>query len=118
MHIAAERPLYVSREEVPAAVIDREKSVYTEQLKTENKPAAMFDKIIEGKLNAYYKMNCFLEQAYIKDDSKTVQELINEKVAEIGEKLVVRRFARYELGEGIEKAHVDFAAEVAEQLKQ
>lgn len=116
MHIAAAVPLYLSAEEVPAEVMAREKDVYSEQLKTEGKPEDMIAKIVDGKMSKYYSEVCLLNQAFIKDEDKTIGQLLTDKTAEIGEKITVRRFARYELGEGIEKKEVDFAAEVEEQL--
>lgn len=115
-HIAAAAPQYVSRDEVSADVLEREKNVYREQLATEGKPAEMVEKIIEGKLNKFYAEICLLEQAYIKDEDKTIEQLLAEKTAEIGEKVSIRRFARYVVGEGIEKKQVDYLAEVQEQL--
>lgn len=116
MHIAGAAPKYLSREEVPAADLEREKSVYRAQLEAEGKPAAMIEKIIEGKMGKFYGEICLLEQAFIKDEDKTIEKLLTEKTAEIGEKITIRRFARYELGEGMEKKSNDLAAEVAEQL--
>jgi elongation factor Ts len=116
MHIAALAPRYVSRTEVPAEEVEKEKDIYREQLKKEGKPVEMIEKILEGKVGKYYSEVCLLEQAFIKDEDKTIEQLINEKTGEIGEKITIRRFARYELGEGIEKKKQDFAAEVAEQL--
>ncbi len=117
MHIAAAAPHYVSREEVPADVLAREKDVYAEQLKAEGKPAEMIEKIVEGKMNKFYAEVCLLEQSFIKDEDKSVQQLLEEKTAEIGEKMIVRRFARYELGEGIEKEETDYLAEVEEAMQ-
>lgn len=116
MHIAAAAPKCTTREEVSGDMIAREKEVYTEQLKAEGKPEAMIEKIVEGKMGKYYSEVCLLEQPFIKDEEKTIEQLLTEKTAEIGEKISVRRFVRYELGEGIEKKSTDFAAEVAEQL--
>ncbi len=116
MHIAAVSPRYVSRDEVPADVVEREKGVYAEQLKQEGKPAEMVEKIVQGKLNKFFSDICLLEQAFIKDEEKTVEQLLVEKTGEIGEKITVRRFARYEVGEGIEKQVSDLAKDVAEQL--
>jgi elongation factor Ts len=118
MHIAAVAPKYIHRDEVDASEIEREKDVYREQLKAEGKPEAMIEKILEGKMNKYYGEICLLEQKFIKDEDKTIETLLTEKTVEIGEKLSVRRFSRYELGEGIEKKACDFAAEVAEQLEK
>ncbi|MFH0857394.1 MAG: translation elongation factor Ts [Candidatus Magasanikbacteria bacterium] len=116
MHIAASAPKYVLRSEVDTAEIEREKNVYREQLKNEGKPAEMIEKILEGKMNKFYGDICLLEQNYIKDEDMTIEQLLVAKTAEIGEKISVRRFARYELGEGIEKKACDFVAEVKEQM--
>lgn len=116
MHIAAAGPQYVSREEVPAEALEREKDVYREQLKAEGKPAEMIEKILEGKLSKFYSEVCLLEQPFIKDEEKTIEQLLTEATGEIGEKITVRRFARFVLGEGIEKEEKDFAKEVEEQL--
>lgn len=115
-HIAAAAPQYVSRDQVAADVLEREKSVYREQLVNEGKPAEMVEKILEGKLNKFYGEICLLEQAYIKDEDKTIEQLLTEKTMEIGEKVSVRRFSRFVVGEGIEKKQVDYLAEVQEQL--
>lgn len=116
MHIAASSPLYVSREEVPSEALEKEKNVYREQLRTEGKPEEMIEKIVEGKMSKYYGEICLLEQPFIKDEEKTIEQLLTEKTAEIGEKISIRRFARFMVGEGIEKESKDFAAEVAEQI--
>lgn len=116
MHIAAARPLFVSRTDVPDEVLDKEKDIYREQLHGEGKPDAMLQKIVEGKLAKFYADVCLLEQLFIKDEDKTIEQLLINKTAEIGEKISIRRFARYELGEGIEKETKDFADEVAAQL--
>lgn len=116
LHIAAMNPKYVSREEVAADVLEREKSIHRDQLVAQGKPAEMIEKILEGKMDKFYSEICLLEQAFVKDEDKTIQQLLTEKTVEIGEKLSVRRFARYEVGEGIEKVEKDFAAEVEEQL--
>ncbi|MBI2989925.1 MAG: translation elongation factor Ts [Candidatus Magasanikbacteria bacterium] len=117
MHIAASSPKYLSREEVSAEEIEKEKDVYREQLKNEGKPAEMLEKILEGKLAKWYQEICLLEQKFVKDEDKTIEQLLQEKTVEIGEKISIRRFVRYELGEGIEKQACDFVSEVAEQLK-
>ncbi len=116
MHIAAAAPKYISREEVPAEELANEKSVHRAQLEEEGKPAEMIEKIIEGKMNKYYSEVCLLEQPFIKDEDKTIEKFLAEKIGEIGEKITIRRFARYELGEGIEKKKQSFAEEVEEQL--
>lgn len=116
MHIAAAAPQYVSPDQIPADVLEREKAVYRDQLKNEGKPAEMIEKILEGKLNKFYADVCLLKQSYIKDEDKTVEQLLTEKTVEIGEKVSVRRFSRFVVGEGIEKKQVDYLAEVQEQL--
>ncbi len=116
MHVAAIAPQYLNREEVPADVIEKEKNFHREQLKAEGKPEAMIEKILEGKMARFYGEICLLDQPFIKDEDKTVQELLTAKTVEIGEKISIRRFTRFVVGEGIEKKKVDYAAEVAAQL--
>ncbi|OIO18827.1 MAG: elongation factor Ts [Candidatus Magasanikbacteria bacterium CG_4_10_14_0_8_um_filter_32_14] len=116
MHIAAMNPKYLSREEVSKEDLEREKDVYRVQLQNENKPAEMIEKILEGKINKYYSEVCLLEQAFIKDEDKTIEQLLTATSGSIGEKISLRRFARFEVGEGIEKKVTDFVAEVNEQL--
>jgi len=118
MHVAASNPRYLSRIEVTEAEIEAEKNVHRETLKNEGKPAEMIEKIVEGKMNKFFSDICLLEQSYIRDEDKTVEQVLSEKTAETGEKMSLRRFARFELGEGVVKAEVDFAAEVAAQLGQ
>jgi elongation factor Ts len=117
MHIAAVSPKYISRQDVPAESVEKEKSIYRDQMKNDKKPAEIIEKIVDGKINKYFSEVCLLEQPFVKDEDKTVEQLLSEKSAEIGEKISVRRFVRYELGEGLEKKVSDYAAEVAEQLK-
>lgn len=117
MQIAASNPAYVSREEVSVNVINREKEVLRAQALEEGKPEKVVDKMVEGRIEKYFKENCLLEQPFIKDPEKTVQELIHENIARIGENISVRRFARFEVGEGLEKEKADFAAEVMSQIK-
>ncbi len=116
LQIAAMNPKWVSREEVPSEVLEQEKEITRAEALNEGKPEKVVDKIVEGRLEKFYATNCLLEQAYVKDEDKTIQDLLTEKIAEIGENIVIRRFTRYQLGEGIEKEEVDFAAEVAQQL--
>lgn len=118
LHIAGIAPKYVSRSEVPAGEVDREKAIYHDQLVAEGKPEAMIEKIMTGKFDRYYSEICLLEQAFIKDEEKTIEQLLTEKTAEIGEKISVRRFTRYALGEGIEKKVVDFVAEVNAEVNK
>jgi elongation factor Ts len=117
MQIAASNPEYISREDVPEQVITHEKEVLSAQALEEGKPEKVIDKMVEGRLDKFYKERCLLEQQFIKDPDKTVQQLIHEHVAKIGENINVRRFVRYELGQGIEKEQSDFAAEVMAQIK-
>jgi len=103
MQVAASRPEYIAREDVPEKVLDKEKEILREQALNEGKPEKVVEKIIAGRLGKFYQENCLLEQPFIKDMEQTVQDLINETVAKLGEKVVVRRFVRYEVGEGINK---------------
>ena len=120
MHIAATDPRYLKRDEVPADVLEKEREILLEQLnndpKNANKPADVINKIIEGRLNKYYEDNVLLDQAFVKDPSKTIEELVKEKVASIKENISIRRYTRYKMGEGIEKKQDDFAAEVASMV--
>jgi elongation factor Ts len=113
MHIAAASPRYVAREEVTAAELEREKEVLTAQAIEEGKPKAVADKIVEGRMGKFYKEICLLEQPFVKEADKSVEQVLNELVAKIGERIVIRRFTRFALGEGIEKRSEDFASEVA-----
>jgi elongation factor Ts len=102
MHIAAgspAAPLYVSKEEVPAEILDKEREIYKEQAKAQGKPEKVLEKIAEGKLKDYYATFCLLEQPFVKDPKLTVGQLVQEKIALIKENIVVRRFARFRLGE-------------------
>ena len=116
MHIAAAGPEYVAREDVPADAIAREKEIQKQRVIEEGKPAAVAERIVEGRMGKFYEESCLLEQKFIKDDSKTVRDVITDAVAKIGENIKVRRFARFVLGEGLEKKTTDFASEVAAQL--
>ena len=120
MHIAASDPRYVSREEVPTDVLDKEREIELEKLKADpknaNKPADILEKIITGKLNNYYESNVLVDQPFVKDPSKTVGDLVAEKIATIKENISIRRFTRYKMGEGIEKKTDDFANEVASMV--
>ncbi|HCL29610.1 MAG TPA: translation elongation factor Ts [Candidatus Latescibacteria bacterium] len=99
MHIAAEGPVAVSREEIDPATIDKEKEIYLEQAKNEGKPEHIAEKIVSGRLDKYYQEVCLLEQAFVKDPDKTIQDLVTELTAKIGEKITVRRFSCFRLGE-------------------
>ena len=99
MHIAAEQPRYVRRDDVPEEVLEREKEVYRALALREGRPEKVLDRIVEGRLNKFYSEVCLMDQPYVRDDQKTVGELIRETVAQLGENIVVRRFMRYQLGE-------------------
>lgn len=120
MHIAASDPRYANREEVPAEDLDKERSFLLDQLKADpknaGKPEDVLGKIIEGRLNKFYEDNVLVDQPFVKDPSKTVGELVTEKIASIKENISIRRFTRYKMGEGIEKKTDDFAAEVASMV--
>jgi len=113
MHIAASAPEYVRREEVPADAIEREKAIQRQRVIEEGKPEHIADRIVEGRMGKFYEDVCLLEQKFVRDDSKTVQDILTEAVARIGENIQVRRFTRYVLGEGLARKESDFAAEVA-----
>ena len=98
MHVTASRPLFVSREDVPAALIDKEKEVYAEQMANSGKPAQVIEKIVEGKLDKWYSEVCLLEQPFVKDPDLTIQALLTERIASLGENIKVRRFSRFEVG--------------------
>ncbi|NCC84440.1 MAG: translation elongation factor Ts [Clostridia bacterium] len=117
MQIAAMSPKWVAKEDVPAEIIEKERQMIRAEALNEGKPEKVVDRIVEGRVVKFYQENCLLEQAFIKDDEKTVGIVIKEKTFEIGEKISVRRFTRYEMGEGLEKKTEDFAAEVMKQLK-
>ncbi|MCY9592930.1 translation elongation factor Ts [Paenibacillus chitinolyticus] len=117
MQIAAANPSYVRREEVPTEELDKEKEILRNQALNEGKPANIVDKMVEGRINKYYEEICLMEQSYIKDPDKTVSVLLNEMISTIGENISIRRFARYELGEGLEKKVDNFVEEVMAQAK-
>ena len=117
MHIAAANPSYLRREEVPTAELEHEKMVLSEQARNEGKPEKIIEKMVSGRIEKYYKEVCLLEQPFVKDPDKTINDLITESIAKIGENISIRRFTRYQLGEGIEKKQEDFAAEVMSFVK-
>jgi len=113
MHIAASNPAYVGREEVPEKLVAKEKEILAAQAKESGKPDNVIDKMVTGRLEKYFKEICLLEQPFVKDTEKSVDQILRELVAKIGEKISVRRFVRFQLGEGLQKRSEDFAAEVA-----
>ena len=117
MHIAAAEPRYVSREEITAGTLDKERDIARAQARNDpknaNKPDQVVDKIVEGRMAKFYEEFVLLDQPFIKDPAKTVGELVKEKVAKTGETITIRRFARYKMGEGLAKREDDFGDEVA-----
>lgn len=117
MHIAAAEPRYVSQQDVPNEALEKEREIASAQAKNDpknaNKPEQVIDKIVEGRLHKFYEENVLLDQPFVKDPAKTVSELVTEKVAKTGEKITIRRFSRYKMGEGLERRDEDFGGEVA-----
>jgi elongation factor Ts len=118
MQIAAANPKFVTREEVPGEELEKEKEILRAQALNEGKPAHIVDKMVEGRMSKYYEEYCLLEQSFIKDPDKTIQTLVNEKISTIGENISIRRFVRFELGEGLEKKQDNFVEEVMAQVKK
>lgn len=116
MQIAASNPKFVNKDEIPENEIAKEREILRKQALNEGKPEKIVDKMVEGRIAKYYKEVCLLEQVFVKNPDVTIGYLLNEKIAKIGEKLSIRRFARFEVGEGIEKREENFAEEVAKQL--
>jgi elongation factor Ts len=120
MHVAAAEPRYVTREDVPAGDLEKEREIARAQakndLKNAGKPDQVIDKIVEGRLNKYYEETVLMDQPFVKDPAKTVSELVAEKVAKTGERITIRRFTRYKMGEGIQRRGEDFGGEVASLL--
>lgn len=120
MHVAAAEPRYVSREQVPESVLEKEREIARAQAKNDpkmaNKPEQVIEKIVDGRLNKYYEETVLNDQPFVKDPSKTVAELVTEKSAKTGERIAIRRFTRYKMGEGLERRADDFGNEVASML--
>ena len=116
MQIAAVAPKYVSREEVPAEEVEHERKILTEQARGENKPEHIIEKMVEGRLEKFYEEICLLDRDFIKDPDKKIQDILNDLIAKIGENIKIRRFVRFEVGEGLEKREEGFAEEVAKQI--
>lgn len=115
MHIAAANPQFLKREEVPTEDLEKEKEILRVQALNEGKPEKIVERMVEGRIEKYYKEVCLLEQPFVKDPDKTIKDLIAEATASIGEKIDIRRFVRYERGEGIQKREDNFAEEVMKQ---
>ena len=116
LHIAAANPSYVTVEEVPAEVIEKEKSILRAQALEEGKPEKIVDKMVEGRIKTFYEDNCLLCQKFVKDSSKTIEQVVIEATAQIGEKISIRRFVRFEMGEGLQKKEENFADEIQAQV--
>jgi elongation factor Ts len=118
MHIAAAKPLYLSREEVSAETIEHEKEILRAQALNEGKPANIVDKMVEGRVAKYYKETCLLEQEFVKNPDKTIETMVKEQISTIGENINIRRFVRWEMGEGLEKKVDNFVEEVMSQVNK
>ncbi|MDQ0202637.1 translation elongation factor Ts [Pectinatus haikarae] len=117
MQIAAANPKCIRREEVNEADLEHERKVLREQALAEGKPEKIVEKMVDGRIEKYYKEICLMDQPYIKDQDQSIADLVTAKIAKIGENISIRRFVRYQLGEGIEKKTDDFAAEVMAAVK-
>ena len=117
MQIAAHSPLFVRREDVPAELVEKEKEILKAQAVLEGKPANIAEKMVVGRIEKYFADVCLLEQSFIKDPDKTVEQVLKEKIGKIGENMNIRRFVRFERGEGLAKKEENFADEVAKQIK-
>ena len=118
MHIAAANPSYLATEDVPADVIEHEKAILRAQALEEGKPAHIVDRMVEGRIKSFYEDNCLLNQKFVKDPDKTINQLVTEATATIGEKISVRRFVRFQMGEGLTKKSENLADEVAAQVEK
>ena len=118
MHIAAAKPEFLDKADVPTDNLEKEKEVLRAQALNEGKPEKIVERMVEGRIEKYYKEVCLMEQPFVKDPDKTIRDLISEATVAIGEKISIRRFVRYERGEGIEKRKDDFAAEIAANLEK
>lgn len=116
MQIAAANPKYVREEEVNSAELENEKEILRAQAKNEGKPEQIIEKMVEGRVKKYYEDVCLMNQSFVKDSSKTIKDVLTEATLKIGEKISIRRFVRYELGEGMEKRCDNLAEEVAKQM--
>jgi len=118
MQIAASKPEYVAKEDVPQEIVEKEKEILKKQALNEGKPESVVNRMVEGRIEKYYKEACLMEQPFIKDTDITVTQLITASVAKIGENIKIRRFSRFELGEGIEKKQCNFVDEVMAQISK
>lgn len=118
LQIAASNPLFISKDEVPTANLEKEREILRAQALNEGKPEKIVERMVDGRIEKYYKEVCLLEQPFVKNPDITVQDLVNEATLASGEKIAIRRFTRYELGEGIEKKVSDLASEINELTRQ
>jgi elongation factor Ts len=118
MHIAAANPQYLNKEDVPEDILQHERDILKAQALNEGKPEKIIEKMVQGRIEKFYKEVCLMEQAFVKDPDKSIRDLVLDKTAKIGERIVIRRFTRYELGAGIEKRQDDFAAEVMKEINR
>ncbi len=116
MQIAASQPLYIAKEDVPAEALEREANVLKAQARNEGKPEKIIEKIVEGRMSKYYEDFCLLEQSFVKDPEVKVKDVLTQTIAKLNENIKIRRFVRYERGEGLEKKEENFAEEVQKQL--
>lgn len=116
LQIVASKPLFISEADVDQNSLDAERKVFAAQVQGEGKPAQVAEKIVEGKIKKYLQEVCLLNQAYFRDTSKTIDEYLRETVGVIGEKITIRRFVRYEMGEGLQKKEENFADEIQKQI--
>lgn len=118
LQIAASNPLFISKDEVPSTNLEKEREILRAQALNEGKPEKIVERMVEGRIEKYYKEVCLLEQPFVKNPDITVQDLVNEATLASGEKIAIRRFTRYELGEGIEKKVSNLASEISELTRQ
>ena len=118
MHIAAANPSFLDRTEVPNETLDKEREILRAQALNEGKPEKIVDRMVEGRVEKFYKENCLVDQPFVKNPDMTIAQYVNERIQQTGETIKIRRFVRYEMGEGLEKRHDNFAEEVAAQSKK
>ena len=118
MHIAAANPSFLDRTEVPNETLDKEREILRAQALNEGKPEKIVNRMVEGRVEKFYKENCLVDQPFVKNPDMTIAQYVNERIQQTGENIKIRRFVRYEMGEGLEKRHDNFAEEVAAQSKK
>ena len=118
MHICSSNPQYVTKEEVPADVLEKEKEILAAQARNEGKPEKIIDRMVEGRISKFYEENCLLLQPFVKDPERTVEDVLKAEIALFNEKISIRRFVRWERGEGIAKKEENFAEEVMKQINK